>query len=153
VLPLTVAVAAVANINATSHPFKRNAAIPYRSVLDFIDANKKGRLLVVSTDPVVPWELQHTAGREAVCASYFFGARQCFAPGQAYDSIVLIHGHSNQSGHPALIRRFDDKAKKLIAGRRKIVTLYAGYDADAALKTRLTGVPLGEHILTVELYR
>jgi hypothetical protein len=39
------------------------------------------------------------------------------------------------------------------AGRTKLASLPAGHDADAALKTRLTGVPLDAAILTVDFYR
>jgi hypothetical protein len=39
------------------------------------------------------------------------------------------------------------------AGRTKRASVPAGHDADAALKTRLTGVPLDPAILTVDFYR
>jgi len=35
----------------------------------------------------------------------------------------------------------------------KLTSVSAGYDADAELKTRLTGVPLDPAILTVDFYR
>lgn len=46
-LLVAASVAAIANINGGRHPFKRAAAIPYRSIVDFIDAN--GNALIVST--------------------------------------------------------------------------------------------------------
>jgi hypothetical protein len=42
---------------------------------------------------------------------------------------------------------------ELTAGRTKGASMPAGHDADAALKTRLTGVPLEPAILTVDFYR
>lgn len=41
----------------------------------------------------------------------------------------------------------------LTAGRHRVATLHAGRDEDAALKSRLTGVPLDNFILAVDLYR
>jgi hypothetical protein len=38
-------------------------------------------------------------------------------------------------------------------GRGKVATLGVGLDEDAALKSRLTGVSLDQHILTVDYYR
>jgi hypothetical protein len=38
-------------------------------------------------------------------------------------------------------------------GREKVAEIHVGRDEDAMLKTRLTGVPLDEFILTVDLYR
>ena len=57
-LLLAGSVAAIANIAHNPHPFKRAAVIPYQSILDFIDSNGTGRVLVVSTDPVVAWLLE-----------------------------------------------------------------------------------------------
>ena len=58
-LVLAPSVAALANINGGTHPFKRNSAIPYQSILDFIASNGTANDLIVSTDPVVPWLLRH----------------------------------------------------------------------------------------------
>jgi hypothetical protein len=144
-------VAAVAHVEHNERPFKRNAAIPYQVVLDFVAANATGRVLVVSTDPVVPWLFTHS--EFGGCASYFLIARDCFAAGAHYDSIVLIYGHSDKSGDTAFMRRFAEATARLVAGRQKIASMPAGRDDDAAFKTWLTGVPLGTAILTLDLYR
>jgi hypothetical protein len=146
-----VNVAAIANINRNDHPFKRNAVIPYQSVLDFIGINGSGQVLVVSTDPVVPWVLNHRAG--AACASYFFATRNCLGAGARYDSVFLVRGHSDKSASAATMRKFDESLAPLVAGRQKIVTMQVGRDEDAAFKSRLTGVALDAAILTVDLYR
>jgi hypothetical protein len=39
------------------------------------------------------------------------------------------------------------------AGRNKSSSFGAGLDEDAALKSRLSGVPLDRYILTVDYYR
>jgi hypothetical protein len=152
VLLLAGNVGAIANIKHNAHPFKRAAVIPYQSIMDFIDGNGAGRVLVVSTDPVVPWVLsrRHDGAR---CTGYFLQARSCLDGGQHYDSIFVIHGHSDKSNNAALMRRFLAFTGEATAGRRKIATLFAGRDDDAPLKNRLTGVALDKTLLTVDLYR
>jgi hypothetical protein len=49
--------------------------------------------------------------------------------------------------------RFRTLVGDLTADRIKRASMPAGHDADAALKTRLTGVPLDPVILTVDFYR
>jgi len=43
--------------------------------------------------------------------------------------------------------------KNSMTGRSKLASVPIGRDDDAALKTRLTGVPLEENILTLDYYR
>jgi hypothetical protein len=150
-LLIAVDVAAIANIDRSSHPFKRAAVIPYQGILDFIAANSSGRVLVLSTDPVLPWVLDRRGG--AVCTGEFLAARRCLDAGAHYDSVFVIAGHNDKSGNAAAMARFDALAAAAIAGHAKAATLTAGRDADAALKSRLTGVRLDEAILTVDLYR
>ena len=152
VLLLASNVAAIANIEHNAHPFKRAAVIPYRSIVDFIDGNGAGRVLVVSTDPVVPW-LLNRRGERAPCADFFLRARRCLDAGQHYDSIFVVHGHSDKSKNAAVMRRFADLAGEATAGRRKVAALFAGRDEDAPLKSRLTGVALDKTLLTVDLYQ
>jgi hypothetical protein len=52
-----------------------------------------------------------------------------------------------------LTRRFKELIARVTSGRTKLASAAFGYDADAALKTRLTGVPLDLNILTVDYYR
>ena len=51
------------------------------------------------------------------------------------------------------MRRFNSLLAGITAGRSKVATIGAGRDEDAALKSRLTGVPLDRNILTVDYYR
>ena len=53
----------------------------------------------------------------------------------------------------AAVRRFGETVRSLIDGRQRISGAKIGIDKDAALKSRLTGVPLDETILTIDLYR
>ena len=143
---------AIAELRGGDHPFKRNAAIPYGEILDFIDRNKSGDTLVLSTDPVVPWKLDKR-GDAGLCASYFFDNPACNAPEWQYGSVFVVSGFSNRSGNARAMQRFDVRVAEATAGRAKLAELHVGHDEDAMLKTRLTGVPLDEFILTVDLYR
>ena len=64
----------------------------------------------------------------------------------------MVSGYGSHLASKDEGQRFAARVAELIAGRRKIAEFRAGHDADAALKMRLTGVSLGETILTVELY-
>jgi hypothetical protein len=152
-LILAASVASIANINFGMHPFKRNAVIPYQNIVDFIETNEKGDTLVVSTDSIVPWVLQHQYQREGRCVSYFFSAGSCPIATQRYDSIFVIVGHSDKSAIAAAMKRFNTALDAAIAGRQKVATIHVGVDKDAALKSQLTGVALDEYILNVDLYR
>ncbi|HUD88682.1 MAG TPA: hypothetical protein VMR17_19730 [Xanthobacteraceae bacterium] len=150
-LVLTTSVAAIANVNFGAHPFKRNLAIPYQSILDFIADNEKGHVLVVSTDSVIPWLLEHAGGDR--CIDFFFKVRRCLAPAQRFDSIFIISGHSSDDTDEATMRQFQSFLADITAGRSKVATMGAGIDEDAALKSRLTGIHLDRTILTVDYYQ
>jgi hypothetical protein len=49
--------------------------------------------------------------------------------------------------------QFEKLVADVTAGRTKLATLPFGRDDDAGLKSRLTGIPLGRAILTVDFYR
>jgi len=152
-LILAPSAGAIANVTHSTRPFKRNAAIPFGQVLDFIRTNEKGRTLIISSDPVVVWELRHDRPRDQRCVTYFGDRRSCFASDRQYDSIFVISGNSNRSSDAGSMTQFAVRLDALLAGRRKVAELHAGRDDDAALKTWLTGVPLDEFILSVQLYR
>lgn len=146
-------VAAVANIEAGPRPFKRNMVIPYATVIDFIRSNETGRVLVFSSDPALDWVLRHQYARPERCSSHFTATRVCFDAGRGYDTVFIVSGHHHLSGNRLFSRKVDEVVAGLTAGRHKVATLHAGRDEDAALKSRLTGVPLDNFILTVDLYR
>lgn len=143
----------IGELRAGTHPFKRNNAIPFDAVLAFIDGNKTGDALVLSTDPVVPWELQKRADPHLCAVSFFDDNTRCAADAHHYDAVFVISGHSAYSVGGRGMQQFAAHAADITAGREKIAELHVGHDEDAMLKTRLTGVPLDEFILTVDLYR
>jgi hypothetical protein len=143
---------AIADLQSGDHPFKRNLAVPYGDIIDFVERNKAGDTLVLSTDPIVPWELSKGVD-PGLCVSYFFQDPTCFTPARSYRSVFVIGGYNNRSAHEPVMQRFAARVAELTAGREKIAELGVGHDEDAALKTWLTGVPLDRVILTVDLYR
>jgi hypothetical protein len=152
-LVLVAPLGTVANLNHATAPFKRNAAIPYEDILDFIRTNQAGSALIASTDEVAAWVLSHEDPRDGRCVSYAVREAACFAADRHFDSIFVISGHSNQFRNPRFMNRLDAALQRVLAGRTKVAEIHVGRDADAALKSRLTGVPLDDFILKVELYK
>jgi hypothetical protein len=152
-LILIASVGTIANVAHGTRPFKRNAMVPFADILDFIRTNEAGKTLIVSSDPVVVWELQRQNGPLDRCVSRFLAEASCFAADRHYDSIFVVFGQSNISRNAAAIQRFQVKLNDVIAGRRKVATIHAGLDEDAEIKSQLVGVPLDKFILTVDLYQ
>ncbi len=150
---LVAAIGAVANINQSMRPFKRNAAVPFQQIIAFIESNSTGNVMVLSTDPIVARALQHDRARPDRCVSYVRQNRACFDPARGYDTVFVVSAHTSMALRPAFNKRFENVVKDLTAGKRKIVTVPVGLDKDAELKAWLTGVAIGPYILTVDLYR
>lgn len=149
---IAVSVTAIVNVNASIHPFKRGAVIPYEAVIEFITAREQGRVLVVSSEPVVPWMLSHPPHPRR-CVSNFLRNRNCFAADAVYDTVFVLSGHSDRAGHERFMRQYAAELARMTRGKAITARMTAGYDADASLKQRLTGTPLDPVIMTIELYR
>lgn len=145
-------VATIANVNHNARPFKRNLAVPFGQILDFIQTNARGSTLVISSDPVIVWELQRWPPGKDLCISYFVDNRDCFADLRRYESIFVVWGQSNRSRNANYMRRVEATIASVTEGKHAIAKMHAGLDEDAALKTRLTHVPLDKFILEVTLY-
>jgi hypothetical protein len=65
----------------------------------------------------------------------------------------VISGHHDRSTEAELTEQFNAMVAAATAGRSKLANVPIGRDDDAALKTRLTGVPLEQNILTLDYYR
>jgi hypothetical protein len=70
-----------------------------------------------------------------------------------YDSIFVISGHHDRSADETVAQQLDKLIAVATAGRRKLASVPIGHDPDASLKSRLTGVPLEQSILTIDYYR
>jgi hypothetical protein len=156
---ILASIVAIGDLASGTHPFKRTAAVPYRDVIEFVERNDRGDSLVVSFDPVASWELAAQGTASQRCIRDIPGREPaCFAERQHAESIFVIGAPSGpyqsaywrrESGEPVFAARL----AKIIGARTKVGELQVGHDEDAALKTWLTGVPLDEFILAVDLYR
>ena len=149
---------AIGDLASGTHPFKRTAAIPYGEVIEFIEQNDRGGSLVVSFDPVASWELAAQGTASQRCVRDIPGHEPaCFAERQHAEALFVIGAPSGryQSTYwrAEYAPVFAARLAKIIGARTKVGELRVGHDEDAALKTWLTGVPLDEFILTVDLYR
>jgi hypothetical protein len=152
-------IVAISDLASGTHPFKRAAAIPYGDIMEFVERNDRGDSLVVSFDPVASWELAAQGTASQRCVRDIPGHEPaCFAERQNAEALFVIGAPSGryqssywrgESGQPVFAARL----AKIIGTRTKVGELRVGHDEDAALKTWLTGVPLDEFILTVDLYR
>ncbi|HVH81213.1 MAG TPA: hypothetical protein VM782_17575, partial [Stellaceae bacterium] len=148
-------IAAIGDLGDGAHPFKRTTAIPFDEVIDFVERNEHGDSVVISTNRVASWVLHADAIVSRRCVFILPGPQPgCFAEGRHEQSIFVIservgHFQYNPYENKGVIRRIAE----ITQGREKIAELHVGRDEDAMLKTRLTGVPLDEFILTVDFYR
>ncbi len=110
-------------------------------------------MLVISTDPVIVWLLRHQYKSAGRCVSYFLTESACLRPERRYDTVIAVTGHNSNPDDAPDAKTFALGLAKLLQGRQKAATIHAGFDNDAALKSRLTGVALTPTILTVDLYR
>ena len=152
-LILAPSFSAAANIDFGTHPFKRNSAIPYQNIIDFIAINESGDTLIVSTDPVIAWLLGQQHNQNDRCVSLFLDDRRCLRSDLHFDTIIVIAGHSDRSADAAAMGTFDKTLQELTTGRQKVASVQIGVDKDAKLKSRLTGVSLEEYIVKVTLYK
>jgi hypothetical protein len=143
---------AIGELRSGTHPYRRDTAVPFGEIVDFIDRNESGGTLVVSTDPVVIWELGKRTDAQR-CLSFFFENKACFADSRQYRSVFVVSGYSDRSRQTRLMQWYAERIGEIVGGRDKIAELPVGHDEDAMLKTRLTGIPRDEFILTVDLYR
>ncbi len=151
-LALVAFVAAIANVGTGIYPFKRNAVVPFPSIIDFIATNRQGPTLVLTTDPTLAWAIAAEPAEAGDCVSYLVEQR-CFPPDRGYQSIFVVSGFFDTDNKDDVTAAFARQVQSITAGRQKIATMHAGIDEDSALKSRLSHIPLDRHILTVEEFR
>jgi len=151
-LLLLGSVVAIAHVQGTSHPFKRNAAVPYAEVIGLIQANAIAPALVLSMDTTLVYILDHEMDRAAQCVMEARMRGRCDLSA-GYASVLVVSSHSNYANRPGVMARVKETIEAATAGRRKVATYAAGRDDDAALKTRLTGTPLDAALMRIDVYR
>jgi hypothetical protein len=151
---------ALANARQSTAPFKRNFAIPFGEVTNFIAENVHGSVLYLGYEPVS----RYLTRGDGYCT--MFSLKQealyrnwtdpepppapCAQQGlDRFDTIVV--GIWPPNGPPW--GTVAAAALDYIREHRKLHSrAHFGYDRWATLKTRLTGVALGPWIMTIEIY-
>jgi hypothetical protein len=148
---LVVAISVAANLRSSVTPFKRNAVIPYRDVLSFVSSNAQGPTTLLTMDAVTGYSL---AGVPQLCIEEFEVYRSGWldsscVPDPATQTVIIVKGDPLDEDEP----HWRDKTEAFIGNRKLIAQAHFGYDADASLKSRLTGRHLAPSLLDAEIYR
>jgi hypothetical protein len=148
--PSPLAISVAANLRSSTTPFKRNAVMPYQEVLDFVTTNRQGPTTLLTMDAVAGYSL---AGIPQLCIEeyevYRSGWRDSScAPDAATQTVIVVKGDPLNEDEPT----WRDKTAAFIGNRKLMAQAHFGYDADASLKSRLTGRHLEPSLLDAERY-
>jgi hypothetical protein len=147
---IVVSIAVVANLRASDTPFKRNAAIPYAEVMEFVRANQRGKTIVVTTDAVVEYSL---SGAPEICIERFVSWANAWASARCQDirsdTVIVVKGAPPDDNDPVWRTRLAEIA----ADKSAVAEAHFGRDDDAALKNRLTGSRLPSSLVDAMVYR
>jgi hypothetical protein len=148
---LVVAISVAANLRSSTTPFKRNAVIPYQEVLDFVTTNQQGPTTLLTMDAVTGYSL---ASVPQLCVEEYEVDRSGWrdsscAPDAATQTVIIVKGDPLNEDEPT----WRDKTAAFIGTRKLMAQAHFGYDADASLKSRLTGRHLAPSLLDAEIYR
>ncbi len=147
---IVCAVSVCSHLRASDSPFKRNAAIPFRELIDFVRTNARGSTEVLTMEPTTAYELAGTAG---LCIGEFepsadsWYRNSCAAPKP--QTVIVIKGYPLDRDDPV----WRAKVEQAIAGKRPIAQAQFGQDQDADLKSWLTGAPLPRSLIEAVIYR
>lgn len=135
---------ALANARWSDAPFKRNLAIPFDAVLQFVADNTHGRVLYISNEDVSRYLLKPGG----LCIMGPAGPPPCLKDGiERFDDIVLgiDQNFDELPGVGPIVAEV--RAHRALKARGRF-----GHDASAAFKSRLTGQHLDPWILTLDIY-
>lgn len=149
-LPLALAAfvlfsAALAAGRLSDQPFKRNLAIPFDEVTQFVADNTEGDVLVASSETVTAYFLE----RADRCVVSWVDVPACLAQGPGHFRYVVLVRNQNFDAQLELVKI----ARDVVQHRALVARAEFGRDRTAALKSRLTGETLSPWLLTVEIYR
>lgn len=132
---------AVANRGGTAGLFKRNLAIPFAEISEFIAGNLPVDGALITTDAVVAYTARE---RGLSCVASTIVA-PCLR--EKHGSVVTVTGESGL--------RTEEQILEFARSRcpREEATVPFGIDEEAVLKSRLTGVPLSIAILRGRLFK
>ncbi len=149
-LPLVASLFVIGSLRRTTTPFKRNSAIPFDEVIDFVKTNERGYTVILTSDLTVAFSFSEPG----ICAELYqpwdsqWREPRCGGMDRI-ETVIVVKGaplNEQDLGWRAGMARatFD---KQLLA------RAHFGRDDDAGLKSRLTGVRLSPAILDAALYR
>lgn len=148
---IVAAVAVAGNLRTNSTPFKRNAAVPFAEVIDFVRTNEHGKTAVLTMDPSVAYSL---SALPEICVAEYQVYRNgwvespCLAEDRI-DSVIVIKGDPLDENNP----NWRDKVEESTRGKLAIAQAHFGRDDDAHFKSRWTGRRLSSSILDAAIYR
>jgi hypothetical protein len=129
----------------SDEPFKRNLAIPFDEVAQFVADNTGGDVLIGSSETVTSYFLR----RADRCIVSWDQIPTCLDRGFAHFRYIVLVRNQNFDSMPEL-----ERIAAEASGHRQLVAVARfGRDRTAWLKSRLTGTALSPWILTVEIYR
>jgi hypothetical protein len=148
--------AVIGNLWGGDHPFQRVYPGPYRDMAEAISRNFLRGDMVISTDPnllplldarvdcvrVFPYTDMVRIGPDCPFKNKD-GGRGDQGPGR----VLLFEGHDRSEGS-----WWDNVVADATSGRRLVASIPYKYDADAELKTRLSGVPLDPFVFSIRIF-
>jgi hypothetical protein len=147
---IAVSLGVLVNLQITRSPFKRNLAVPYEELVDFVTSNARGNAAVLTSDYITGWLLR---GHSGICVAQFeFGEDAWISncPDDArFERVIVVRGRPLDETDPVWKARID----AALARREPIAQAHFGFDHDTALKNRLAHRSLPQWILSVDVYR
>jgi hypothetical protein len=146
----------IGNLRGGDHPFQRVYPGPYRVMAEAISRNFLPGDLVISTDPnllplldarvdcvrVFPYTDLVRTGVDCAFQNKEAGWRNKRAR-----RVLLFEGHDRSEGS-----WWEDVVRDATSGRRLVASIPYRYDADAELKTRLSGVTLDPFVFSLRIF-
>ena len=133
-------------LRATEWPFKRNHAVPFDKVVEWIAPNAPPGSMVYASEPVLVWLLE----KKGLCVADRYQPEPfCARSMRRRPATVLLVRDHVFDADPAL----GDVAARAIVGRSRADAATFGTDRDAAWKRKLTSVDLPDWIVRVEVWR
>lgn len=134
---------ALPNLRANDTPYKRSTTVPVANVIGLLEANGAQQASIWSIDPAIARAARDRWPQACVAESDEQAAR-C----PETDRIVLVLGHSSSEGLP---EAFAARAARRLGADARRVEVPFGLDEEAALKSRMSGVPLSRFVTRVLL--
>lgn len=147
-----------ANYQSSIAPLKRNLAIPYPTVVEFVESNAAGQTLLITDDGVLAREL---SGHQVCVATERFAAEEveasplylpptpdCIEDSAPFATVIVVET-SFFSDSAVLFPIAADARSEMVT----VASATFGEDRDASLKSRFGGKPLPSWLLRATVLR